>query len=198
MAQHDYDVANGSGAAVRADLNLLVQAVATLNSGAAAPSVTFGNMFWFDTTNHVLKQRNEANSAWNIFYEEGVFTPTILFGGASVGITYGAVTNGRFTRIGRTVFVSGTVTLTSKGTSTGSAQIGGIPYVAYNDTIPVSATIGFSTGFSSVIGSVLGLVVQNTQRISLYQSANGSATGLTNAHFSNSSAVYFSAAYDAA
>lgn len=64
MAQHDYDVANGSGAAVRADLNALAQAIATLNSGAAAPTTTFANMFWYDTTNNILKVRNAANSAW--------------------------------------------------------------------------------------------------------------------------------------
>lgn len=64
MAQHDHDIANASGAAVRADLNLLFAAIASNNSGATAPSTTFANMWWFDTANNLLKQRDEANTAW--------------------------------------------------------------------------------------------------------------------------------------
>jgi hypothetical protein len=64
MAQHDMDVANGSGAAVRADINSALGALVTLNSGATAPSPTFANMFWGDTTANRLKKRNNANSAW--------------------------------------------------------------------------------------------------------------------------------------
>lgn len=64
MSQHDYDIANGSGAAVRADINALAGAIATQNSGAAAPSVTFANMLWYDTTNSKLKIRNPGNTAW--------------------------------------------------------------------------------------------------------------------------------------
>ncbi|MEM9681622.1 MAG: hypothetical protein AAF942_00015 [Pseudomonadota bacterium] len=64
MAQHDHDIANGSGSAVRADLNSLFGAIATSNSGATAPSVTFAHMFWFDESTNLLKQRNAANTAW--------------------------------------------------------------------------------------------------------------------------------------
>lgn len=64
MSQHDYDIANGSGAAVRADINSLNSAMASLNSGASAPSTTFAYMLWADTTTGLMKQRNAANSAW--------------------------------------------------------------------------------------------------------------------------------------
>ncbi|NIU01074.1 MAG: hypothetical protein GWN01_09160 [Nitrosopumilaceae archaeon] len=64
MAQHDYDIANAPGATVRADINSALQAIATLNSGSTAPSVTFPYMFWFDTTTTDLKIRNAANTAW--------------------------------------------------------------------------------------------------------------------------------------
>lgn len=33
-------------------------------SGTAAPSNTVAGMWWLDTTNHLLKIRNEANTAW--------------------------------------------------------------------------------------------------------------------------------------
>lgn len=64
MAQHDYDIANAPGATVRADINNVLDAIVSLNSGAAAPTTTFPYMIWLDTTNNVIKQRNAANSAW--------------------------------------------------------------------------------------------------------------------------------------
>lgn len=64
MAQHDFDIANASGASVRSDINNALSAIVTNNSGTAAPSTTFAHQWWFDTTNSLLKQRNEANDAW--------------------------------------------------------------------------------------------------------------------------------------
>jgi hypothetical protein len=67
MAQHDYVIDNGTGLAVRADINSLAGAIVTLNGGTSAPSVTFAHMFWYDETAAVLKIRNSANSAWLAF-----------------------------------------------------------------------------------------------------------------------------------
>jgi hypothetical protein len=64
MPQHDYDIANQSGAAFRADLNNALSAVATVNSGNTAPSPTFANQLWADTSTNKLRQRNTANTAW--------------------------------------------------------------------------------------------------------------------------------------
>jgi hypothetical protein len=64
MSQHDYVVSNGSGAAVREDINSLAGAIASLNSGTTAPTTTFAHMLWADETTGILKQRNAANSAW--------------------------------------------------------------------------------------------------------------------------------------
>jgi len=64
MAQHDMVIDNGSGAVVRADINSALNAIATNNSGTAAPSVTYPRMWWPDETNGRLKQRNAANTAW--------------------------------------------------------------------------------------------------------------------------------------
>ena len=55
MAQHDYSIANASGASVRADLNNVLAAIKSLNAGASAPSGAVEGMMWVDTTNHKLK-----------------------------------------------------------------------------------------------------------------------------------------------
>jgi hypothetical protein len=64
MAQHDFDVANGSGSTVRADINALGAALQSQNSGTSAPTATAAGMTWLDTTNNAMKQRNSGNSAW--------------------------------------------------------------------------------------------------------------------------------------
>jgi hypothetical protein len=64
MAQHDYDLANGTGAAFRADANAALAAVLTLNSGASEPSTRQAYMLWADTSAGLLKIRNAANNAW--------------------------------------------------------------------------------------------------------------------------------------
>lgn len=57
------------------------------------------------------------------------WTPALSFGGASVGITY-AVQEGSYQSLGNLVFFSGGIALTSKGTSVGTARIGGLPFAS--------------------------------------------------------------------
>lgn len=59
-----WSVANGAGSAVRAAMNTLFAALQSCSSGPAAPSPTVAGMLWFDTTNLILKRRNNANTAW--------------------------------------------------------------------------------------------------------------------------------------
>ena len=64
MAQHDYVIANDTAANVRSDLNDAFSAIVSQNSGASAPSPTYANMLWYDTSNNILKMRTEADDAW--------------------------------------------------------------------------------------------------------------------------------------
>jgi hypothetical protein len=64
MAQHDYIIANQSGAGFRSDLNNGLAAIVSQNSGAAQPSTTYSYQWWADTTTGLLKIRNAANNAW--------------------------------------------------------------------------------------------------------------------------------------
>jgi len=75
MAQADYVVSNGTGAAVRADLNGQLAAIVTNNSGATSPATTYAYQWWADTTTNTLKLRNSANSAWiEIMQLDGTLT----------------------------------------------------------------------------------------------------------------------------
>jgi len=64
MSQHDYVINNGSGAAVRGDINSALQALASTNAGAAEPVTTYAYMLWADTATGLLKMRDGSNTAW--------------------------------------------------------------------------------------------------------------------------------------
>lgn len=64
MAQHDFNIANQGFPATRSDINNALAALASTSSGTSEPSTTYANQFWYDTTNNLLKFRNEADSAW--------------------------------------------------------------------------------------------------------------------------------------
>jgi len=64
VATHDYIIANGTGAAVRSDLNDALLAIVSNNSSATAPATTYAYQWWPDTTAGLLKIRNSANNAW--------------------------------------------------------------------------------------------------------------------------------------
>jgi len=64
MAEHDYVIANDTGANVRSDINNVLSAIVSQNSKGTEPTTKFAYMFWADTGNDLLKQRNAANNAW--------------------------------------------------------------------------------------------------------------------------------------
>jgi hypothetical protein len=84
MAQHDYVIANGTGAAVRSDLNNALAAIVSQNSGATTPSTTYAYQWWADTTTGFLKLRNSANSAWiTLFQLDGEWSTIALENGTA-------------------------------------------------------------------------------------------------------------------
>jgi len=79
VATHDYVIANGTGAAVRSDLNGALAAIVSQNSSATEPSPTYAYQRWADTTAGVMKMRNGANSAWITLYQLDGEWSTIAF-----------------------------------------------------------------------------------------------------------------------
>ena len=69
MANHDYVIDNQSAPSARSDINNVLQAIVTNNSGTSAPSVTYAGMWWLDTTNNYLKLRDKDNADWVIVGE---------------------------------------------------------------------------------------------------------------------------------
>jgi len=64
MAQHDFIIANDSGANVRADINSVLQAIASNNSNSGALTTNYAYQFHVDTSDGNLKIRNAANNGY--------------------------------------------------------------------------------------------------------------------------------------
>lgn len=95
MSQNDFVIANAAGAAVRSDMNSAFQALASLSGGTSAPGTMYPNQLWFDTTNDLLKIRDEANTAWVTIASLVGTTWVPYYSGTAIGnmstLTYGAV-----------------------------------------------------------------------------------------------------------
>ena len=64
MAEHDYVIDNADGATVRADINNVLQAIASNNSKATDLTTNFAFQFYMDTGDNILKIRNAGNNAY--------------------------------------------------------------------------------------------------------------------------------------
>lgn len=64
MSQASFNIPNILRSLFRGSINAAIQALATLSSGASAPSETYPFMWWADTSAKKLKQRKSDDSAW--------------------------------------------------------------------------------------------------------------------------------------
>ena len=159
MSQNDMVIANANGATVRADINSALQALASSNGGATAPSTTYANQFWFDTTADILKIRDEANANWVnmaslvgttwVPYSNGSVLGTLANLNASsvsaalamasntgLAMALTSVSSGtpNFASSGNTVSLSGTATANTLGT----VQAGFIGVIHYGIAVTVT------------------------------------------------------------
>jgi hypothetical protein len=167
-----------------------VQAVTTVSVGDATPSSS-GAGITFPATQSASSNANTLDD-----YEEGTFVPTVTFGGASVGVTYNTTyTSATYTKIGNRVCVSGYILLSNKGSSTGEASIGNLPFTSEGGpTKYLGASFG-GTDFTFA-NQFWARIAPSSTSIDLYESTEaGAASTITSSDFTNSTQLYFSATY---
>ena len=134
MSQHDYNIANGGGAAVRADINAALTAIQSINSGATAPAATKPYMPWYDTAAGVIKFRNALDTDW-------VTGPQVDASG-NVGIGTSSPTE----RLGVLSALTGT---TAGSNTVARLQANGSGYdahIAMGDNVNASTRLGYLSG----------------------------------------------------
>ena len=149
MAQHDYVIANGTGAAVRSDLNDALAAIVSQNSGTTEPATTYAYQWWVDTTAGLLKLRNGANNAWITLRQlDGDFTTVSVDNGSNSAPSIYFNASGTDTGI----YSSGTdaVDITTAGTRRfGVASGGDVTVYGGNVTLNAQGDLRFADSDSS-------------------------------------------------
>jgi hypothetical protein len=126
-------------------------------------------------------------------YEEGTFTPTLVYSGTNTP-TY-AYQVGRYTKIGRMVQIQIYLGWNENG-STGNVTIGALPFTSVTSFARATPSI-FSIGLLLVTVSVTGAVNSNATTMSLYLNDNA-ATLLSASNTDNDQDMYVTVTYEAA
>jgi hypothetical protein len=162
--------------------------LARINSygiGLGANTPSSGTGITFPATQSASTDANTLDD-----YEEGTFTPTIQFGGGSTGISYSSQV-GRYTKIGKCVTFNLYCAMSSKGSSTGTFLIYGLPFTSQNTTAGYNTlTLWTNNTTSSLSGIVEGYVNNNSTNITFeFQAAGfyGALQSFTNSQCNNNS-----------
>jgi hypothetical protein len=117
-------------------------------------------------------------------YEEGTWTPVVSFGGASVGIT--GTFSGTYTKVGNVVNAMFRITFTSKGSSTGTMVVSGMPFNAGTE-IQVITGFGYIHRLATTLpAGQLILQTNGTEFYPKYAGYNSSnSVSLTNTDIGN-------------
>ena len=126
-------------------------------------------------------------------FDASTWTPVLSFGGASTGITYTTQT-GEYVRIGDLVYVVCKITLSSKGSATGTAIVTGLP---------VASGVSLSAGSGVILAAGASLVdfrvMFTSSQINLYYATAAyiSVSAMTDAQFGDTTQLYIAGTYSA-
>ena len=115
-------------------------------------------------------------------YEEGTYTPTVSYSGSTSGVTYNART-GSYTKIGNVISVQIAISLSSKGTGSGSVVVS-LPFT--NRTERAGLAIGNTQGISANNSSYQAMIESGLSNVYFrVPSGLGSTTELGYADIGN-------------
>ena len=127
-------------------------------------------------------------------YEEGTFTPTLTFGGGSVGMN--PVTQaGNYTKIGNRVLFDAYFSLSVVGSSTGNAVLGGLPFTTANLTGSFRTAAILVDGMTAGVTAPVAAILPSSTSINLYQLTTGGLVFLNQASFTTTSIIAINGSY---
>jgi hypothetical protein len=126
-------------------------------------------------------------------YEEGTWTPSVTFGG-----TLASQTNqGKYTRIGNTVFISYQLNISGLSGGTGNINVSGLPYAA--DQVPTyshgNCQGNASMSLPSGAGSIMPYIENGSNYMRLLYMTNSGHADVTNTVYSSGLTFYGNGIY---
>ena len=174
---------------LNAPLSLTLPVVATtMGVGGATPSGS-GSGITFPASQSASADANTLDD-----YEEGSWTPVLRFGGATTGITY-SQQNGSYIKVGKNVFITLYILLSSKGSATGIASITGLPFSnAFSPA--VVGCCGFDVNYNLVANSgVYSLTDAGSAQVLLRTHGASNYSDISNSNFNNNTGFYVATTY---
>ena len=166
--------------------SLLVTGSGDVTTGLGLLSVTGGQIV-FPATANVSTGANTLDD-----YEEGTFTPTFTASTTNPTVTYQASTYGRYTKIGRTVFVDIRVNLaTMSSAGSGNIRIAGLPFTSFRFS---QWSVGFFGNWTTAGPEVAYVEASNTY-VNLATNSGGGVTQLSQANLAATCDVMVSGFY---
>ena len=157
--------------------------------GTASPAVAMDVVGQVRASTGILFGSDTAAANALDDYEEGTWTATVAFGGASVGITYGNRT-GNYTKIGNLVVCTMLLQVTNVGSSSGAATITGLPFSSLSFGAVNFGQISAMSFADAPFGYTSGTT------INLQETTNaGGLTNLDNTNFTSSTQFIFNAVF---
>ncbi len=123
----------------------------------------------------------------------GSFTPTFTFGGGNTGIGF-STQQGAYTKIGNIVFFFIALAFTAKGSSTGGAVVGGLPFTPNFTSYAECGVNNIAAGIGVVPQATLSSGA-DTMALEIPPTASGARAALTDAHFTNTTTLFISGQY---
>jgi len=133
-----------------------------------------------------------------ILYEEGTWTPTLQDASFSdgEGQTY-STQLGRYTRIGREIFIEFEMRLSSLGTLSGNVYLAGLPFSAHSAFFSVASAndVRVASFSSAVTGVVQALINDGDDWATLQYLSAGSGVNITTTHVTSNGQILGSLHY---
>ena len=128
-------------------------------------------------------------------YETGTWTPSVAFGGGSTGVTT-SIASGFYTRIGNLCHISCNLTLTSKGSDTGTAVITGLPFSSGSiSNQNGSIRTVYAVNLAGLTSGIEGRTTDSSTNITLQDWGASGVSVLTNTNWNDNSAIRLAGTY---
>lgn len=163
--------------------------------GATSASPSFSSITSTGGTINITSGPNSLNLDVNSM-SQGTFTPTISFGGSSVGVTY-SVQSGYYVRVGNCINYVINITLSSKGSSTGTFSISGFPVSAGSANLSYPTASIFINNINSLLtaGTLVGTLQSNILTVNNFSITTALNSLLNNIFFNNNTVINLTGFY---